>query len=80
MAEAHALGFDAAWIARHQREEFAFLVRRAVANRVVSEDDHHKLDLARNLIGMPDDEAEKTLQSIMAEASAFFGAPVQEEG
>jgi hypothetical protein len=80
MADAHALGFDAAWTAGRQREEFAFLVRRAVAHRVVSEDDHSKLDLARKLIGMSEGEAEETLHSIMAEASAFFGSPVQEEG
>ncbi len=80
MAEAHALGLADEWIAAHQRDEFKFLVRRAVADRVISEDDHRKLDLARKLIGLSEAEAEETLHSIMAEASAFFGTPVQEQG
>jgi hypothetical protein len=79
MVDAHALNLEPDWITQRQREEFAFLVRRAVANRVVSEDEHHKLDLARKLIGMPEAEAEQTLRAIMAEAEAFFGTPVKDE-
>jgi hypothetical protein len=79
MAEAHALGLATDWIAERQRNAFSFLVRRAVADRVISEDDHRTLDLARKLIGLTEAEAEQTLHSIMAEASAFFGAPVREE-
>jgi hypothetical protein len=79
MAEAHALKLEPDWIADRQREEFAFLIRRAVSDRVVSEDDHHKLDLARKLIGIPETEAEQTLHAIMAEAEAFFGTPVKDE-
>ena len=61
MTEAHALEFDPAWIAERQREGFAFLIRKAVSDRVVSEDDHHKLDLARKLIGFSEAEAERVL-------------------
>jgi hypothetical protein len=79
VTEAHALALDPEWMAHRQREGFSFLVRRAVADRVVSEEDHRRLDLARKLIGMSEAEAEETLQAIMAEASAFFGTPVKEE-
>ncbi len=78
MSEAHALEFEPEWIAERQREEFAFIVRRAVANKVISEDDHHKLELARKLIGMPETEAEATLHAILAEAEAVFGARVKD--
>jgi hypothetical protein len=79
MTEAHALKFEPGWIADRQREGLVFLIRQAVSHRVVSEDDHHKLDLARKLIGIPEAEAERILHEIMAEAEAFFGAPVKEE-
>jgi hypothetical protein len=79
VTEAHALALDPRWVADRQREQFSFLVRRAVADKVVSEEDHDKLELARKLIGMSEAEAEQTLHAIMAEASAFFGAPVKEE-
>jgi hypothetical protein len=57
----------------------AFIIRRAVADKVISEEDHHKLDLARKLIGMSEGEAEDALHAIMAEAEAFFGAPVKDD-
>jgi hypothetical protein len=79
MTEAHALQLEPDWIADRQREEFAFVIRRAVADKVVSEEDHHKLDLARKLIGMSEADAEAALHAILAEAEAFFGAPVKDE-
>jgi hypothetical protein len=79
MTEAHALELDQAWIDERQREGFAFLIRKAVSDRVVSEDDHRKLDLARKLIGLPEAEAEQTLHTIIAEAEAIFGSPVRDE-
>jgi len=78
MTDAHALQLEPDWIADRQREEFAFIIRRAVADKVFSEEDHHKLDLARKLIGMSEAEAEAALHAIMAEAEAFFGAPVKD--
>lgn len=77
--DAQALKLEEKWMAERQREEFAFLVRRAVADRVVSEEEHHKIDLARKLIGMSEAEAEQILHAIMAEAEAFFGTPVKDE-
>jgi hypothetical protein len=79
VTEAHALELEPAWIAEQEREEFAFLVRRAVSHRVVTDEEHRKLDLARKLIGLPETEAEQILHSIMAEAEEFFGAPVKDE-
>ena len=75
--EAGGLGLDTAWVEQCQREEFALLVRRAVADLGVTLQEHHKLELARGLIGLPEDEAEAVLRSIAAEAEAFFGKPVE---
>lgn len=79
MTDAHALQLEPDWIANRQREEFAFLIRRAVADKLVSEEDHHKLDLVRELIGISQAEAEAALHAILAEAEALFGAPVKDE-
>ena len=46
---------------------------------MISEEDHHKLDLLRKLIGMSEAEAEAALHAILAEAETFFGAPVKDE-
>jgi hypothetical protein len=78
-SEARALKLDPAWVKRCEREEFLFMIRRAVSDRVVSESEHRKLDLARDLIGMPDPEAEAALHSIVAEAESIFGKPVRED-
>ncbi len=78
VTEARALSFEPAWIHDCQIEEFRMLVRQAVADRHVTEDEHRKLDLARDLIGIPEAEAEAILHAIMAEAEAFFGKPVEE--
>jgi hypothetical protein len=71
------MDFDPAWVAQCSRDEFALLVRRAVADRVVTEAEHRKLDLARDLIGIPDAEAETILHAIVAEAETFFGGSVE---
>ncbi|MFO0890272.1 MAG: hypothetical protein U0790_14165 [Isosphaeraceae bacterium] len=79
VADAHALDFEPDWIAERQEEEFRFLIRRAVADRVISEEEHERIELARRLLGIPEAAAEETLRSIMAEAEAFFGKPVRDE-
>ncbi len=79
LTDAHALQLDPEWIADRQRQGFAFLVRRAVADRVISEADHHKLDLARKLIGLSEAEAEAAVHAILTEAEVFFGSPVKDE-
>ena len=76
--EARALGFDPDWVAQRQVEEFLLLVRRAVSDRVITEEEHRTIDLARALIGIPENEAEAALHAILAEAESFFDKPVQE--
>jgi hypothetical protein len=76
-SEARAMDFDPEWVARCGRDEFTLLVRRAVADRVVTEAEHHKLDLARDLIGIPDAEAEAILHAVVTEAETFFGGTVE---
>jgi hypothetical protein len=79
VTEAQALNLDPGWIADRSQEEFEFLIRRAVADRVVSEEEHQRIELARKLIGLSEADAERTLKAIMAEAEAFFGKPVKDE-
>lgn len=74
--EAAALGLDPDWVAARHRAEFALLIRRAVADRRVTELEHLRLELARELIGIPAPEAESVLLATIAEANAFFGKPV----
>ncbi len=77
VAEARAMGFDPEWVSRRQRDEFMMLLRRTVADRVVTESEHRKLDLARDLIGIPDAEAVAALNEVIAEAESFFGDKVE---
>jgi hypothetical protein len=76
-SEARSMGFDPEWVAQCCRDEFALLVRRAVADRVVTEAEHRKLDLARDLIGIPDPDAVAILTTVIAEAEQFFGGSVE---
>lgn len=76
--EARALELDPGWVAECQRQEFLLMVRRVVADRIVTEPEHRKLELARELIGMPESEAEGSLLTIVAEAESFFGKPVRD--
>lgn len=75
--EANALQLDTPWIERTYRDEFALLVRKIVSDRVVTPDEHHKLDLARTLMGIPDREAVEILRAIVKEAEQFFGKHVE---
>jgi hypothetical protein len=77
MTEARALKLDPAWVTKSQIDEFMLLVRRAVSDRHFTEQEHRKLDLARDLIGIPEAEAEAALHSIVAEAEKFFGKSVE---
>ena len=78
MTEAHALQLESDWIADRQREEFTFVIRRAVADKVISEADHHKLDLAQADRDVRGRSRSRPAQ-VLAEAEAFFGAPVKDE-
>ena len=78
VADADALGFDPEWIARCKIEEFTLMIRRAVADGVVTEVEHQKLDLARELLEIPAPEAEALLHVVVAEAESFFGKAVQD--
>ena len=77
LAEAHALGIRPDQLGTWVRDEFALLVRKTVADRVVTEAEHRKLDLARELLQIPDDEAEQILHDVVAEAEKFFGGAIE---
>lgn len=77
MADALALGIEPETVRAWGREEFTLLVRRVVADRVVTEAEHRKLDLARDLLEIPDAEAEHILHAVVAEAEQFFGGTVE---
>ena len=75
--EAGALDLGADWVATAYFEEFSLLIHKIVADRVVTSEEHHNLDLARSLMGITDAEAETLLHAIVAEAEAFFGKKVE---
>jgi hypothetical protein len=76
-AEARAMDFEPDWVTQCYVEEFTLLVRRAVADRVVTDAEHRNLDLARDLIGLPDAQAVEILHSVVAEAESFFGGTIE---
>ncbi|WP_435017746.1 hypothetical protein TA3x_005366 [Tundrisphaera sp. TA3] len=77
VAEARSMGFEPGWAHRCQVDEFHLMLRRIVSDRVVTEAEHRKLDLARDLIGIPEAEAVAALEKIVAEAESFFGDKVE---
>jgi hypothetical protein len=77
MTEARALNLDPDWVMKRQVDEFMLLIRRAVSDRHVTEQEHRKLDIARDLIGIPEAEAEAALHSVVSEAESFFGKSVE---
>ena len=77
MAEARAMGFDPDWITRCQVDEFMMLLRQVVSDRIVTEAEHRNLDLARDLIGIPDADAVAALNAVVAEAESFFGDKIE---
>ena len=77
MTEAGALNLEPDWVEHCLREEFALLVRGVVGDRVVTLQEHSKLEQARTLIGLTDAEAEAILHGVVAEAEAFFQQPVE---
>lgn len=79
MAESRAMSFNPDWVMQCQVEEFMLLIRRAVSDRRFTEEEHDKLELARQLIGIPEAEAAAALQTVVKEAEQFFGKPVREE-
>jgi hypothetical protein len=77
MTEARAMSFGEDWVVRMQVEEFALLMRRAVADGVVTEEEHRKIDLARTLMGISEADAEALLHTIVTEAETFFGHSIE---
>jgi hypothetical protein len=77
--EARAYGLDDAWISERLAEEFTLLIRSVVADRVLSEADHERIEAARKLIGISESQAETAVHAIVAEAEKFFGQAVVEE-
>jgi hypothetical protein len=77
MAEARSLGLDAEWVAASLRAEFALLLRRVVADGVITGREHLRVESARDLIGLSEEEAAQILQTIVAEAETFFGKPIK---
>jgi hypothetical protein len=77
LAEGLALGIEPETMVAWGREEFTMLVRRVVADRVVTEAEHRRLDMARELLDIPDPEAVAILQTVVADAERFFGGAVE---
>ncbi len=71
------MNFDDEWVRNRQREEFTMLIRRAVADRRVTPQEHRQIDLARTLIGLTEPDAEQVLHDVVAEAESFFGGTIE---
>ena len=78
MAEARSLGFGDAAVRGAQIEEFTLLIRRAVADCVMTLEERHKLETAQRLLGLSNDEAELISQAVIREAAAFFGNQIRD--
>jgi hypothetical protein len=72
-----ALGLGDGWIYDRMVEEFTLLIRRVIADGVVTDAEHRKLDMARDLIGLSDSQAEAIFRQSIEEAEAFFGKTVE---
>lgn len=77
LADAHALGFDDAWVAQEQRNAFGDLLRKAVADGVITPDEQHTIDLARRQIGLSDADGERMLKTVLADAERMLGHSVK---
>jgi len=75
-SDARALNLDPKWIEKIEIAEFTLLVRKAVSDRHFTEEEHRKLDVARDLIGISEERAEAILHAVVAEAEKFFGKKV----
>jgi hypothetical protein len=78
IADADALGLDRDWVQSSLREEFRMLIRRVVSDARITPLEHRKLDLARSLTAINDDEALAILNEVVAEAETFFGKPIED--
>ena len=78
LADARALHFEPGWMDDCLREEFRLMVRRAVSDRKFTAAEHRNIDLARDLMGIPEAEAVEILHGVVAEAEAFFGGKIEE--
>ena len=75
--EARALDFGDTWITHAYLDELALMIRKIVSDRVVTAEEHRKIDLARSLMGITDDEAECMVHTIVVEAEQFFGKSIE---
>jgi hypothetical protein len=76
-AEAKALKFEPEWVTKCESDEFMLLVRRIVSDRKIGPEEHEKIDMARQLIGLFDDQAETIVRSVIADAETFFDQPIK---
>ena len=73
-AEVASLGLDSEWVAGCVKAEFTMIVRRALADGVISSEEHRRIDQARRLVGLSDEESIAILNEIKTEAEEVFGA------
>lgn len=77
ISDARAKGFDPEWVSRTMKEEFTMMVRAALADRVFTERERLKLDKARFLIGLTEEEASRIYKEVATEAERFFGGSIE---
>jgi hypothetical protein len=77
LADARDLGLNEDWARECQVDEFLLLARRSVKDRILNDRALKRLECARQLMGLSHDEADSAIRSVVAEAEAFFGKPVE---
>jgi hypothetical protein len=77
LADGQALGFEPDWIEQQQRAAFDLLIRKIVADGVVTPLEHDKIEQARSLVGLSEAEAEDTLKRVVDEARAVLGREIE---
>lgn len=77
-AEVTSLGLDPEWVAGCEKAEFTMIVRRALADGVISAEEHRRIDQARQMMGLSDEESMVILNEIKAEAEEVFGRAVED--
>lgn len=76
-SEARALAFDPEWVRACKLEDFTWMVRRIVSDRVITSAEHIRLDEARQTLGISETEATEILRGIVKEAESVFDRNVE---
>jgi hypothetical protein len=76
-ADEKALDLDPDWALACKREEFAWAIRRIVADRVVTPSEHDRLDEIRELLNLSEEDAAAILHGVVSDAETVFDGNIE---